>query len=72
MSQEVSTSGSHASARDPKLHFGLGQERVLSVEVVWPSGIRDRIDVPQISSILVIKEGVGLLAARPFERSGAQ
>jgi hypothetical protein len=99
LSQEAGTSGSHASARDPKLHFGVGRERVLSLEVVWPSGRRDRIEAPESSSIralppqpqrfslpdslrapsaraegsiLVIKEGVGLVAARLFERAEAR
>jgi thioredoxin-like negative regulator of GroEL len=31
--------GSYASASDPRLHFGLGQERMIdTIEVSWPSG----------------------------------
>jgi hypothetical protein len=34
--------GSYQSASDPHLHFGLGQDRIDSVEVRWPSGRIDR------------------------------
>jgi tetratricopeptide (TPR) repeat protein len=37
--------GSYLSAGDPRLHFGLGSAaRVDRVEVVWPSGRRDRYE----------------------------
>jgi hypothetical protein len=60
--QEARTSGSHASAQDSRLHFGLGNEAVRSVEVRWPSGARERLEVPREALLLVIKEGVGLVA----------
>jgi hypothetical protein len=65
--REVTTSGSYASARDSRLHFGLGRERPLSLEVVWPSGVHDRIEAPEASSLLVIKEGAGVVAVRALE-----
>ena len=34
--------GSYESASDPRVHFGLGQDRALEVEVRWPSGLVDR------------------------------
>ena len=34
--------GSYQSASDPRLHFGLGQDRIEEVEVRWPSGQVDR------------------------------
>ena len=37
----VSTAGSYLSASDKRAHFGLGQDSaVLSIEIRWPSGIR--------------------------------
>ncbi len=66
--REVVTSGSHASAQDPRLHFGTGGEDVRHVEVRWPSGVRDRVDSPPSISLLVIKEGVGLIASFPLAR----
>ncbi len=65
--REVSSAGSYASANDVRLHFGLGSETtIIAIEVQWPSGVRDRIPSAPVASILVIKEGRGLVALRPF------
>jgi hypothetical protein len=72
--REARTSGSHASAQDSRLHFGLGTELVRAVEVQWPSGVRDRVEHPKWAKgaegalLLTIKEGVGLVA----QSSGAR
>ena len=72
--REARTSGSYASAQDSRLHFGLGNEAVRAVEVQWPSGARDRVEHPKGAKgaegarLLVIKEGVGLVAYRPGAR----
>ncbi len=60
--REAGTSGSYASARDSRVHFGLGNEDARAVEVQWPSGARERLEVPRAALLLVIKEGVGLVA----------
>lgn len=67
-SVEARTSGSHASGQDSRLHFGLGNEAALRIEVHWPSGERDRVVPPAGALLLVIKEGVGLVA----QSSGAR
>ena len=37
--------GSYQSASDPRLHFGLGEARMVeSMEVRWPSGQVDRYE----------------------------
>jgi hypothetical protein len=66
--REARTSGSYASAQDSRLHFGLGNGAVRAVEVRWPSGVRDRVVPPADSIVLVIKEGVGLVARSSGER----
>ncbi len=60
--REAGTSGSHASAQDSRVHFGLGRGRALSIEVRWPSGARDRVVPPEGALLLAIKEGVGLVS----------
>jgi hypothetical protein len=41
--QRVRTAGSYASARDPRLVFGLGKHsETASVMATWPSGERER------------------------------
>ena len=53
--------GSYQAAHDPRLHFGLGRRAMVSrVEVVWPSGIVDRIESLEADRTVVIKEGTGL------------
>ncbi len=61
--REVKTSGSFASASDPRVHFGLGgHDRVESLEVRWPSGVKQTFtDVPA-DRLVVVSEEKGLAA----------
>ncbi|HEY3439327.1 MAG TPA: CRTAC1 family protein [Paludibaculum sp.] len=53
----VSTAGSYQSANDKRVHFGLGQDkRVKTLEIVWPSGIRQRLEDVASDRILTVKE----------------
>ncbi len=56
--REVKTSGSFASASDPRVHFGLGPaSKIESLEVKWPSGtVQTFTDVPGDRVILVHEE----------------
>lgn len=46
-----------ASQNDPRLYFGLdGAERPDSTIIVWPSGIRQRLDGPAADTLHVIRE----------------
>jgi enediyne biosynthesis protein E4 len=52
----ANTSGSYLSANDKRLHFGLDNATAATVEVVWPSGIRQTLrDVP-VNQFLEIRE----------------
>ena len=59
----VTTAGSYLSSSDKRAHFGLGQETVAStIEIRWPSGIRQTIkNVPgdQILQVDEPSEGPG-------------
>jgi enediyne biosynthesis protein E4 len=59
--REVKTSGSYASASDPRVHFGLGAaSKIESLEVKWPSGAKQVFtDVPE-DRIVVVHEEEGL------------
>jgi hypothetical protein len=59
--REAGTSGGFASAQDARLHFGLAGDAVRAVEVQWPSGARERVEVPRGALLLAIKESVGLI-----------
>jgi len=53
----VSTAGSYLSSSDRRVHFGLGKENVIqSVEIRWPSGIRQTLKNISADQILKIDE----------------
>jgi hypothetical protein len=54
---DVVSGGSYGSSSDPRLHFGLGAcTKVDSVEIAWPSGARQSLDVPGVDRILTVEE----------------
>lgn len=66
----VRSGGSYLSSSDLRLHFGLGNHNAIDrIEVRWPSGQTGKIEHPPVDHILVIKEGVGLVAAKPFHQA---
>ena len=53
----ATTAGSYASASDPRVHFGLGDESVIeSLDVQWPSGATTKMTDVKAGQILTIKE----------------
>jgi hypothetical protein len=53
----VTTAGSYQSANDKRVHFGLGQDkRAKLVEILWPSGIEQRIEDVAADQLLTVKE----------------
>ncbi len=53
----VTTAGSYLSANDARVHFGLGSDdRVGSVEVHWPSGIRQVLKNVRGNQIVTVRE----------------
>jgi hypothetical protein len=56
----VNPSGSFASSSDPRVHFGLGNvERIDSIEVLWPDGLRELFPAPSLDQHLVLERGGG-------------
>jgi len=52
----ASTSGSYLSANDKRLHFGLDTADAATVEVVWPSGVRQTLTDIAVNQFLEIRE----------------
>jgi hypothetical protein len=53
--------GSYNSTNDPRLHFGLGGDGVMSeIQVRWPSGLMQRFSDVTGDAIYEIKEGEGI------------
>jgi hypothetical protein len=53
---EVANSVGFASASDLRLHFGLGQDKEVSLEIHWPSGIVQKLATVAADQRLVIEE----------------
>jgi hypothetical protein len=61
----VTTSGSYLSASDPRVHFGLGTSRQAdSIEITWPSGIRQTLKNVQGNQQVQVDEPVTSNSAR--------
>lgn len=52
----ATTAGSYLSANDKRLHFGLGSAKTASVEIAWPSGIRQTLADIRADQFLEIRE----------------
>jgi hypothetical protein len=53
----VTTAGSYLSSSDKRVHFGLGTEAVArTIEILWPSGIRQTLNDIRADQILRIQE----------------
>ncbi len=63
---EVRGGGSYLSQNDPGLHFGLGIETKLNVEVKWPSGKTEVLHDIAADFIYAIVEGEGIKSRTPF------
>lgn len=58
---EVHSSSSYLSHSDSRVYFGLGASSTVdSIEIVWPSGIKDSIKGLAADYIYTVTEGVGV------------
>jgi len=54
---EVSTAVGYASASDSRVHFGLGENRLIEeLEIIWPSRIRQVMRKVSVDQILTVEE----------------
>jgi enediyne biosynthesis protein E4 len=58
---DVLSGGSFASSNDPRVHFGLGDAKaVTAIEIHWPSGALEKIQVAAVDRIYTVEEGKGI------------
>jgi len=58
---DVLSGGSFASSNDPRVHFGLGDDKtVTGIEIHWPSGALEKIQVAEVDRIYTVEEGKGI------------
>lgn len=64
---EVMSGSSYYSQNDLRLHFGLGRaDKVDSVELIWPSGLKESFKDLAANQLFVIQEGKGIVDRRKF------
>ncbi|HVX65305.1 MAG TPA: ASPIC/UnbV domain-containing protein, partial [Bryobacteraceae bacterium] len=59
-SQMVHSGSSYCSQSDLGLTFGLGQDAQATLEILWPSGARQRIPNVRAGQFLTIEEAKGI------------
>lgn len=63
--RRVHTDSSYCSARDRRVHFGLGNHpQIRTIEVVWPDGLVEHWRPPGVNRSLTLIHGQGLHAER--------
>ncbi len=64
---EVRSGSSYLSQNDLRLHFGLGTHaKIGSIEIQWPSGIKERFSNVTADSVYTIKEATGIEGGKRF------
>ena len=54
--QEAGPAGSYLSSSDKRVHFGLGAATQATVEILWPSGARQKIENVHADQLLSVVE----------------
>ena len=52
----ATTAGSYVSANDPRVHLGLGTETTTDIEILWPSGMTQKLTAVAADQILTVTE----------------
>jgi enediyne biosynthesis protein E4 len=64
---EVMSGSSYYSQNDFRLHFGLGRAtRADSVELTWPSGLKESFQNLPANRLFVLQETKGIIDTRKF------
>ena len=67
--REVKSGSSYLGQNDLRVHVGLGSAAAVDrVDVRWPGGRLERLDIPPVNQLLTVQEGRGVTAAVPFTR----
>ena len=59
---------SYYSSSDPRLHFGLGDCKVVDVDVYWPSGIHEHYKNLVSNQLITLREGVDATQSKPLPK----
>jgi enediyne biosynthesis protein E4 len=67
--QCVLSQSSFYSCNDPRLHFGLGSNASVDIDVHWPSGLAESFKRVPINQLITLREGVGLVPNRGWAKT---
>jgi hypothetical protein len=66
--QAVLAQSSYLSVNDRRLHFGLGAESKLDIEIQWPNGKIETLANVAADQLIVVREGAGIVRSANFRR----
>jgi len=65
---EVMSGSSYYSQNDLRLHFGLGKAaKVDSIEVAWPSGLKESFKSVPANQMVVVQETKGIIDSKKLK-----
>ncbi len=67
--QCVLSQSSYYSSSDPRMHFGLGSNTAVGLEVYWPSGLVESFKGLAVNQLVTLREGAGRVANRGWSKS---
>ena len=59
---------SYYSSSDPRLHFGIGESKIVDVEIYWPSGLHERHNAIPANQLVTIREEKGIVNNKGWSR----
>lgn len=70
---ECQRSTGYQSASTPWIHLGFGElTRFSELQILWPSGLTETIPAGDLDRQLTIREGQGIVDAKPFDAPSVQ
>jgi hypothetical protein len=67
--QSVLSQSSYYSCSDPRLHFGLGTNNSVDLDVHWPNGLVEVFRHIPINQLITLREGTGLVPNRGWNKT---
>jgi enediyne biosynthesis protein E4 len=68
--QQLLSQSSYISSNDPRLHFGLGEETKVDIEIRWPNGLQESASNVVANQLVTFREGSGIAAKETFPSKG--
>ena len=66
--QALLSQSSYYSCNDPRLHFGLGSEAFVDLEVHWANGLIESVKHVPANQLITLREGVGRVPNRGWAK----